>query len=143
MDTCKSASMIAAVAAWVVLAAAGSLVAEEKQHSVSEVSRAGGRSLAMAKFYTGPLETVGTFPGKLLCLRCNLAHGSAAECAKEGHRHVLSMEDGSMIHPLLAGTEEIFKQLNSNELHNKKVKVDGKYYSSTGAILVNRIALAE
>ena len=44
-----------------------------------------------------------------------------------------------MIHPLLPGTAEVAAKINSRALHGKKVKVAGKYYPSTGAILVSRI----
>ena len=47
-----------------------------------------------------------------------------------------------MIHPLLAGTDEMLKRINSSELHDKKGVVTGKYYPSTGAILVSSVALA-
>lgn len=117
----------------------------EEGHTVSNLPPPGGQSLAMAKFYAGPLETIGTFPGKLVCLRCDLAPspGSAEQCKKEGHKHALSMEDGSMIHPLLASDEKVLEQINSAELHHKQVRVEGKYYVSTGAILVGRITPAE
>jgi len=44
-----------------------------------------------------------------------------------------------MLHPLLAGTEEVEKQINSNELHGKHVLVRGNYYPTTGYILVEKI----
>lgn len=115
------------------------------QHPPQEPDPPGGQTLSMAKFYAGPLERMGTFPGKLVCLRCDLAHSTqrAEQCQKEGHVHALSMDDGSMIHPLLAGTEEALKQINSPQLHGKKVKVDGKHYVMTGAILVSRITVVK
>lgn len=105
----------------------------------------GGETLSMAKFYAGPLETIGTFPGKLVCLRCDLGHApnAAAVCKEKGHVHALSMDDGSMIHPLLAGTQQALQQINSPQLHDKEVTVAGKYYPSTGAILVSRITPRE
>jgi len=64
------------------------------------------------------------------------------QCKKEGHRHALSMDDGSMIHPLLAGNKEVLEQINSDELHGKEVTVRGKYFPSTGWIFVNQVTPA-
>jgi hypothetical protein len=113
----------------------------QQPHSGTAPNISGGQILPMAKFYTGPLERIGTFPGKLVCLRCDLApsKASAAQCKKEGHVHALSMDDGSMIHPLLATSSEVLARINSPELHHQEVKVHGKYYVSTGAILVSSI----
>lgn len=104
-----------------------------------------GSVLSMAKFYTGVVGTQGKFPGKLVCLRCDLkpCDMSTKLCAEEGHRHALSMREGSMIHPLLAGTEKVLERVNSAELHGKNVTVDGTYYPSTGAILVGQITVEE
>ena len=117
----------------------------EEEHTVSRLPPPGGQTLAMSKFYSGPLVKIGTFPGKLVCLRCDLAPspGSAEQCKEEGHKHALSMEDGSMIHPLLASDEKVLEQINSPELHHEQVKVEGKHYVSTGAILAGRITPAE
>ncbi len=100
----------------------------------------GGSILSMARFYGGSLGRIGNYPGKLVCLRCDLkpAPGAMAQCEKEGHHHALSMDSDGMIHPLLPGTEEVLKQINSGELHDKEVTVHGKYYPATGAILVDR-----
>ncbi len=65
-----------------------------------------------------------------------------AQCEKEGHHHALSMDSYSMVHPLLAGTDDVLKQINSGELHGKEVAVHGRYYPSTGVIFVDRISLA-
>lgn len=113
-------------------------------HSVTPRVPPGGDQMSMSRFYTGPVSRIGTFKGKLMCLRCDLAHApdGAAQCQKEGHKHALSMDDGSMIHPLLAGTDEMLKRINSSELHDKSVIVTGKYYPSTGAILVSSVTLA-
>ena len=99
-------------------------------------------TLPMVRFYAGSLVKVGDFPGKLVCLRCDLKPGpeAMAQCEREGHRHALAMETDSMVHPLLAGSEEVLKQINSGALHGKRVTVHGKYYSATGAIFVDRIS---
>lgn len=126
-----------------VLVGAGAAYAADP-HSVTPRVPPGGDQTSMSRFYTGPVSSIGTFKGKLVCLRCDLAHApdGAAQCQKEGHRHALSMVDGSMIHPLVAGTDEMLKQINSSELHDKNVIVTGKYYPSTGAILVSSVTLA-
>ena len=112
-----------------------------EQHSAAPAAPSGGSSSSMVPFYAGRGPNIGTFSGKLVCLRCDLQPGPGAmsQCAKEGHRHALSMDSDKMIHPLLAGTEEVLAQINSGELHGKNVAVHGKYYASTGAILVDRI----
>jgi len=118
------------------------------EHSVERDSPAGWGDMSMPRFYVSPSDEtkVGDFPGRLVCLRCDLAprkEGAMKQCAETGHRHALSMDEGAMIHPLLAGTEEALKQINSDQLHNQHVRVHGRYYQSTGAILVDRITLAE
>jgi len=117
--------------------AAGSAYAQETVPQAPPV----GSSLALSKFYTGPLGHRGVFGGKLLCLCCDLAPKSdkPRNCDEHGHHNVLFVEDETMLHPLLAGTEEVEKQINSNELHGKHVLVRGNYYPTTGYILVEKI----
>lgn len=112
--------------------------AGEEQHPAAAQSA----TQSMARFYSGESHRVGDFPGTLVCLRCDLKPGPGAmsQCEKEGHRHALSMESDGMVHPLLAATPEVLDQINSGALHGKMVTVHGKYYPSTGAILVDRIA---
>jgi hypothetical protein len=100
-----------------------------------------GSILSMAWFYSGSSGRIGNYPGNLVCLRCDLkpGPGAMAQCKKEGHRHALSMDSDGMIHPLLAGTDQVLNQINSGQLHDKQVVVHGTYYPSTGAILVDRI----
>ena len=101
-----------------------------------------GDAPPMARFYAGSSVKVGDFPGKLVCLRCDLKPGqeAMAECEREGHRHALAMETDSMVHPPLAGSEDVLQQINSGALHGTHVTVHGKYCSATGAILVDRIS---
>lgn len=142
MTTIRNLPFIATVSL-LVFAFSGSALAEE-EHSVSQVPLAGGADLSMAKFYAGSLDAskVGTFLGKFVCLRCDLppTPGMMKQCAAAGHRHALSMDDGSMVHPLLPGTQEVLAQINSADLHGKNVKVHGRHYPSTGAILVDQIS---
>lgn len=111
------------------------------QGSLGSASHPGSEA-EMARFFTGSEPyRVDVFSGKLVCMRCDLSHApdSVAQCRKNGHQHVLSMKDGSMIHPLLATSPEMLERMNSAELHGKNVKVQGRYYPSTGWILVNAI----
>lgn len=127
----------AAVAAVALLALGiGSPVSSDEEYSAREASSEGS-TLSMNKFWSFETGRVGSYPGKLVCLRCDLKPGPGmmAQCQKESHRHALSMEGDSMIHPLLAGTEEAIRQINSAELHGKEVSVHGKYYPSTAVIL--------
>lgn len=123
--------------------ASGSVGQAEDEHSVDSAS-ASASLRPMTSLYTGDGQ-LGAFSGKLVCLRCDLAHspGGAEVCEKSGHRHALSMDDGSMIHPLLAGTKEIQEQINSNALHGKEVRVSGKHYLSTGLIFVSQVVQVE
>jgi hypothetical protein len=100
-----------------------------------------GSNLSFTKFYTGPVGRQGKFPGKLLCLCCDLMPNkdAAKPCDVNGHHNVLLLDDG--LHPLIAGTEEVTKQINSNELHDKQVIVSGNYYPATGIIFVDKIQL--
>jgi hypothetical protein len=101
----------------------------------------GGSNLELRKFYTGPIGHQGQFRGKLLCLCCDLTPdtGKAKTCDAQGHHHVLAIDEDGSLHPLLAGTAEVTKQINSNELHGKQVVVSGNYYPSTGVIFVSKI----
>jgi len=96
---------------------------------------------SMAKFWSGTSGRTGNFPGKLVCLRCDagMSREGSQKCEELGHRHALAMEGDAMLHPLLAGTETMARQVNSAELHGKQVSVHGVYYPGTGVILVDRI----
>ena len=127
-----------------VLCTAHSGVLAEESHTADHVLPGQGAGLSMTKYYSWDHAKVGTYPGKLVCLRCDLGNAPDAmkQCASEGHRHALSMGDGAMIHPLLAATKELGEQSNSNQLHGKKVSVHGNYYPTTGLILVDEVTVA-
>jgi len=97
--------------------------------------------VSLSGFYTGPVGNIGSFKGKLLCLCCDLSKDpdAAKKCDAGGHHHALSVDDNSMIHPLIAGSEEAMQQINSNEMHDAEVIVTGKYYPSTGLIFVQSV----
>jgi hypothetical protein len=129
------------------LVVSGLALAAAVMAGLTEVSRAEepqkpalpGSPLSFTKFYTGPIGRKGTFPGKLLCLCCDLmpATAKAANCDANGHHHVLLLEDG--LHPLIAGSEAVTKQMNDDALHGKQVIVTGNYYPATGYIFVDKI----
>ncbi len=123
-----------------LLTAPTGVFADEK-HSADRIVQGQGDGLSMTRFYTGEHVKVGTYPGKLVCLRCDLGNSPNAmkQCATEGHQHALSMEGGAMIHPLVAGTRELGEQINSAALHGKSVNVHGNYYPTIGWILVDQI----
>ena len=116
-----------------------------KERSSATRGPIGGEAVSMARFYVGTHGNIGTFPGTLVRVSCDVGHVPRRhlECQADGHRHALSMDDGSMIHPLVSGTEEVLKEINSTELHGKKVVVHGKYYPSTGFIFVNQVTPAQ
>lgn len=114
-------------------------VAQEEVGDIAEPQPAAG----MSQFYIGSTPVkVGSFEGELVDLECDLARSEevAKQCKREGHRHALSMQDGSIIRPLLAPTEEILQQLNAADMHGEKVRIQGRYYPTTGVILVNSVA---
>lgn len=95
----------------------------------------------MAWFYIGPTGAVGHFPGQLVCYDTELltTAAGAAACQREGEVYALAFDDGSTIHPLVPGTELVSRQLQSAEFRNEPVVVMGKYYSTTGMILAQKI----
>ena len=123
-----------------VTAMAGGISLAQNEHS-EPGSVEGSVNEMWAQFYSGSIVRAGKFPGKLVCLRCDLKPGPEAmkQCKAEGHRHALSMEDSSMIHPLVPGTAEVLERINSAELHDKEVVVRGKYYPASGVIVAGTI----
>src|SRR5262249_3727216 len=63
---------------------------------------------ATARFFTGSSSKIGEFPGKLVCLRCDVNPSSDAksQCVKEGHRHALQIDADPLLHPLLGASED-------------------------------------
>jgi hypothetical protein len=58
------------------------------------------------------------------------------------HHHALMMADGH-IHPLYGDTEELNKQINAADMNAKEVRIRGKYYPVSNAILVTEIIPVE
>jgi hypothetical protein len=84
--------------------------------------------LSMARFYSGSLDSVGQFPGKLIR-------------TQDGYALVIIGE--SEHHLLFSGSEDLRQSLDSCESRGQDVKVLGKYYPSSGAILVSGITTAD
>ncbi len=97
-------------------------------------------ALSDARFYTGSVGNQGVFPGKLVCLRCDLRPGDAAkaQCAKDGHRFALEINGDPTIHPLIPGDAAALKQLNAAP-HGAEVSVNGTLFPSLGVILVGSV----
>jgi hypothetical protein len=94
----------------------------------------------MLKAY-GSSVTQGEYEGTLYCLPHDFSQDKKDQdiCTKEGrHHHALMMADGH-VHPLYGDTEELNKQLNAADMNAKKVKIRGKYYPVSNAILVTAI----
>ena len=94
--------------------------------------------LAFSQYYTDADQHVGNFPGKLVCLRCDLGN---KPCKDGGHRHSLLMD--GVVHPLLTGTKEVRAEVNDPKLNGKQVIATGKYYPDTGMIFVNSVKLTQ
>jgi len=102
----------------------------------------GGRAgLAITKFYSDSPSNVGDFPGRLVRLSCGESATATftPRCAHTDYALLIDGDEG--VHPLLPGTEAVRTELDSPTLQQADVQVHGKYYPSTGAILVSRIAL--
>ena len=98
----------------------------------------------MLKAY-GSAFNQGEYEGTLVCLRHDLSQNPDDKliCQKEGHHeHVLMMDDGHM-HPLYGQTEEINKRMNALEANSTRVRITGKYYPVSNAIMVTAIAPAK
>jgi hypothetical protein len=102
-------------------------------------------NLSMARFYTGSAVSVGEFPGTLVRLSCapNGIPSASGQVGKPGHDYALVVRGENAAHPLLAGTNEARRELSSVDLHGTEVAVHGKYYPSTGVILVSSITVPE
>ncbi len=98
-----------------------------------------GHAMEMSQYYsTTGWGSVGEFPGTVECadVRDFLA-APVDQCAQKDHVYALSLQDGSMIYPLVAGDPQTLEKLP--ELVGKKVLVQGKYYESIGMIVAGAI----
>lgn len=90
----------------------------------------------------GSSSAVGEYEGALYCIRCNFSPTpeNLATCNKDGHEHFLLMKDGHA-HPLYGINKGIADKINAQELHEKQVKIRGRYYPVANAILVSQVEL--
>jgi hypothetical protein len=138
MKTLRNFTALGVGAGLLTLVAASPALAAGPQRAAKALSPF-GHALQMSTFYTGDVGSTGEFPGTLLCLHTGRQFIPAPvdECAKKDHVYVLSMQDGSMVHPLLAGDPQTLEKLP--KLVGKKVVVDGKYYESIGMLVAGNI----
>jgi hypothetical protein len=101
------------------------------------LAQEGADDPGLERFYTAAMGDVGIFPGKLVCLGCDLG---TKKCEDGKHRHALMLE--GRVHPLVPSTQEAAKQINDPKLTGKNVKVSGKYYEDSGMILVSSVEAA-
>lgn len=101
---------------------------------VTALAQEGADDPGLERFYTASMGDVGIFPGKLVCLGCDLG---TKKCEDGKHHHALMLE--GRVHPLVPATEEAAKQINNPKLKGKNVKVSGKYYEDSGMILVSSV----
>ena len=135
----RSATMVLGIVA-TFIALLGSTASAQGESAQGERAHADD-VLRTATFFNGGLARTGQFPGKLVCLSCDVNPDptAKAQCQKSGHRHALAIEGDPLLHPLLATEEPILMRINSNELHGSEVIVTGIYYPATGAILVSGV----
>jgi hypothetical protein len=88
----------------------------------------------------GSSSAIGEYAGTLYCIRCNFSPTpeNLATCNTDGHEHFLLMNDGH-VHPLYGITKNIADKINSQALHEKPVKIRGRYYPVANAILVSQV----
>ncbi len=100
-------------------------------------------SLSMARYYAGSVASIGTFPGTLVRLSCGSSGGTnvMGQNDQRGRDYALIVHGDDAMHPLLPGTDEVRRELDSVDLQGTDVAVHGKYYPSTGWILVSRIVV--
>ena len=84
------------------------------------------------------------YEGTLICFRCDVAAtpGSRARCDREGHAALLKRE-GAHTQKLYGSKHSITEKLGSEELHGKKVKIEGIYDSENNWLMVDKVELAE
>ena len=84
------------------------------------------------------------YEGTLICFRCDISNKSEsrARCDREGHAPLLRRE-GEHTQKLYGSKHSITEKLGSEELHGKKVKVEGIYDSENNWLMVDKVELAE
>jgi hypothetical protein len=95
----------------------------------------------IAQFYMNKAEHMGQFPGKLICAYDNVRAipASTEDCSGDHRVYALQMDNGKVTHPLIADTNQMVDRIWFADLRNTNVVVAGKYYPTTGEILVENI----
>jgi hypothetical protein len=95
----------------------------------------------VAQYYTNKTDDMGNFPGKLVCAYDNVRAipASTEECSGDHRVYALQMDNGKVTHPLIADTNQMVDRIWFGDLRNQQVVVVGKYYPTTGEILVENI----
>ena len=89
--------------------------------------------------YGGSAITFGEYEGTLRCLPQDFSQEKEEQAVCH---HILVMADGH-VHPLYGMTAELHKQLNTTDMNGKKVRIRGKYYAVSNAILVTQVTPVE
>jgi len=95
----------------------------------------------MAQFYTNKADHTGRFPGKLVCAYDTLPAipASTEECSGDHRVYALEVDNGKVVHPLIADTKQMVDRVWFEDLRDKPVIVVGRYNPDTGQILVENI----
>jgi hypothetical protein len=135
---CNVAALAVGVGVLTLMTASPARAISPQRQAVKALSPF-GHAMQMSTFYVGDVGSTGKFPGTLVCLHTGrqFIPAPADQCVKKDHVYVLSMQDGSMVHPLLAGDPQTLEKLP--QLVGKKVVVDGKYYESVGVVVAGNI----
>jgi hypothetical protein len=101
-----------------------------------------GTASSGVSFFGGVAGSQDQFSGRLLCLRSDRRFeptGPGEECPSAGGRRVyaLSIESGSLVRPVLAGNEQVSRQLD--DFLGRQVILSGKDYPASGMIVANAI----
>jgi len=97
-----------------------------------------------ARFYTGGVGHVGEFPGTIVMLGCDQLKtaGTHHECRRAGEHPALRTVDGN-VYALLPGSRTVLHQIRDEAVDGQRVLVKGRFYQTTGVILVNAMAPAQ
>jgi len=97
------------------------------------------QSLMGSWLYTMSDTNIGEFRGTLVRLSCasNANADSSARGEQSLHDYGLMVQGDDAIHPFLAGTRQVRRELVSVGLEGTEVAVQGKYYPSTGMIFAS------
>ena len=82
------------------------------------------------------------YEGALICFRCDITPcpKNHRRCEQAGHVPLFKSTDGHL-HKRIGSTNSITAKLASDELHSKKVKIKGLYYTKTDHVLVEAVTL--